>query len=321
MVYTEDLKSFAARIKGSSPFSATKYYLKGYSMRNKIITFAILSFLTGCNFTFSSTSTNSSETLNENSSTGISVSSTGNSSEFDFSTTFDFESTSISTIDTDFLISSSTSFENSTSSNEHETHEYCGDFIIHHNEECDDGNTIDNDDCSNDCFLPRRVFVTKELFTGNLGGIEGANSICQKEAEYNNVKGIFVAYLGDTTTSPAKNSKFTSYNGWYKTTNGIDVVKGWNGLLNDLFLFPINRHADGNLSQVSSVWTNIWADSGTTKSDSWNCLNWTSNQEYINNYESNYGRLGFNYSVNSEWVDWGYAGCHTTSALYCFQIE
>lgn len=47
----------------------------------------------------------------------------------------------------------------------------------------------------------RRVFITKGIFTGNLGGLEGADQKCQREAEEQGLQGNWKAFLGDDETS------------------------------------------------------------------------------------------------------------------------
>lgn len=42
----------------------------------------------------------------------------------------------------------------------------------------------------------RRVFITQDDFTGNLGGLEGADKICQEEAEKQGFEGKWYAFLG-----------------------------------------------------------------------------------------------------------------------------
>ncbi len=42
----------------------------------------------------------------------------------------------------------------------------------------------------------RRVFITEQGFTGDLGGLEGADKICQEEAERKNFEGVWHAFLG-----------------------------------------------------------------------------------------------------------------------------
>lgn len=47
----------------------------------------------------------------------------------------------------------------------------------------------------------KRVFITQNLYTGNLGGLDGADKICQKEAEALGLAGTWKAFLGDERRS------------------------------------------------------------------------------------------------------------------------
>jgi hypothetical protein len=47
----------------------------------------------------------------------------------------------------------------------------------------------------------KRVFLTKNEYRGNLGGLEGADKICQKEAEEMGLEGNWKAFLGDDNIS------------------------------------------------------------------------------------------------------------------------
>ncbi len=46
----------------------------------------------------------------------------------------------------------------------------------------------------------KRVFITGKSFTGDLGGLEGADRKCQEEADAKKFGGIWKAFLGDDTT-------------------------------------------------------------------------------------------------------------------------
>lgn len=49
-----------------------------------------------------------------------------------------------------------------------------------------------------------RVFITNGSWTGNLGGLEGADAKCVKEAESRGYAGNYVAFIGDNETSAAE---------------------------------------------------------------------------------------------------------------------
>ena len=57
--------------------------------------------------------------------------------------------------------------------------EECGNGIVDPNEECDDGNVSDGDGCSSSCAKEYKiVFLTSKTYSGNLGGLDGADTIC-----------------------------------------------------------------------------------------------------------------------------------------------
>jgi hypothetical protein len=47
----------------------------------------------------------------------------------------------------------------------------------------------------------KRVFITRGLYSGNFGGLDGADRICQREAEAMGLEGKFKALLGDENVS------------------------------------------------------------------------------------------------------------------------
>ncbi|MEK6860963.1 MAG: DUF4215 domain-containing protein, partial [Nanoarchaeota archaeon] len=81
-----------------------------------------------------------------------------------------------------------------------EIKEICGNRLIETGEECDDGNKIDNDGCSSQCKKEElgRVFVSSEKYTGNLGGIYGADEKCQNLALKAGLQGSWIAILSDS---------------------------------------------------------------------------------------------------------------------------
>ena len=67
----------------------------------------------------------------------------------------------------------------------------------------------------------RRVFITEESYTGNLDGLEGANEICQTEADAQDFGGIWQAFLGgDSDEDLAIERLKRTYNG----TDGVFIA-------------------------------------------------------------------------------------------------
>jgi cysteine-rich repeat protein len=75
---------------------------------------------------------------------------------------------------------------NTASATTHDQGSICGDGIPDSNEECDDGNSIDNDGCHNDCTLPYCgdgvIDQDEECDDGNTIDNDGCSAICTIEA-------------------------------------------------------------------------------------------------------------------------------------------
>lgn len=188
----------------------------------------------------------------------------------------------------------------------------CGDGAVNGPEDCDDGNQVDEDDCSNECVAPRYVFVTASTFTGNLGGLAGADEKCVISGGTIDPNATWVAWLSDSTT-PASMRLDNTFKGYYRLP-GMDkpvIAKGWAGLTSGTLLAPINRtQAGAVVDQKLSVWTNTTV-AGTSAVGSDDCSMWTS----VNNF----GRSGTVGALDAIWTDSGTLTCISTLRLYCFQ--
>ena len=80
----------------------------------------------------------------------------------------------------------------------------CGNGMVEGDEECDDGNANDLDGCSSTCVLEARlVFITSTLHDGNLGGVAGADQICNELASDAGLPGTYMAWL--SSSQPGEN--------------------------------------------------------------------------------------------------------------------
>ncbi len=82
---------------------------------------------------------------------------------------------------------------------------------------------------------PNFVFVTTTNQSGNLGGLAGADAICQARATAGGIPGTFRAWLSSTTTSAA--SRLGMASGWVRKDNPADVwppTRPWALTRNDL---------------------------------------------------------------------------------------
>lgn len=152
-------------------------------------------------------------------------------------------------------------------------------------------------------YLPTRIFATNSSYNGNLGGLSGADAICQANATSNGYSGTWIAFLSDSTTSIASRLTNMKY----------PVVRANDGLLID----PSNLFdgfLDGGvaLSPSRHVWTGSNVN-GTSHSD--NCNNWTANA-----YPA-YGQYGQGDEYDDWWISYSNRACNNTYKLICISND
>ena len=166
----------------------------------------------------------------------------------------------------------------------------------------------------------RTVFVTESVHTGDLGGLEGADAICQAEADAAGLAGTFLAWLSDSSESPF--ARFKHYNAMleplypYKLVDGTLIASGWTDLTDGTVNHMIYVTATGTppnglllawtntmpLGQPFNVLLNPVLDS---------CSDWT------DSWKSGWG--GQLKEDDSNWTITGQVDCGAAAHLYCFQ--
>lgn len=158
----------------------------------------------------------------------------------------------------------------------------------------------------------KTVFVTSGTYTGNLGGIAGANSICQSAATSAGLSGTYYAWIaGSYADDPY--IRFNKTFDRYVLRNGTVVANDWYDLIDGTLTNPIN--IDQNGSTVSgNVWTGShyygWGFNST--GDGVSCLIWTA-------ADTNTGYYGQVSQTNNDWSDKTTSACTNSYHLYCFQ--
>lgn len=156
------------------------------------------------------------------------------------------------------------------------------------------------------CDADKIVFTTATAYTGNLGGIAGADAKCQAEADALNLPGTYYAWLSDDTTSPAErfNRDFGAY---YLSDRTTKIADDWADLTDGTLDNPIGG---------PGVWTNVAAD-GSSNGHTNSCAGWTSDALFTYS-----GNVGDGTSQTSQWnIDPFNSpfACSGTASLYCFQ--
>lgn len=158
---------------------------------------------------------------------------------------------------------------------------------------------------------PKTVFITSATVTGALGGIAGADALCNSLAAASSLPGTYKAWLSDGTSSPA--TTFTK-NYSYLLPDGTTIVAySWADLTDGSLAHNIDQTESGSGVINVLVMTNTNTD-GTTVVDG-ACQNFTSDSE------NEYLRLGIN-EPTADWTTYATGPCLSTFyayQLYCFE--
>lgn len=115
-------------------------------------------------------------------------------------------------------------------------------------------------------FGPKVVFISSVGYTGNMGGIEGADANCQELADLAGIVGSFRAWLSDSTgVSPAL--RFVRSLGPYVRTDGVVVAYNWADLTDGDLAAPITVDENGNLPPITRSDDSPWHTWSATRPD------------------------------------------------------
>jgi cysteine-rich repeat protein len=199
----------------------------------------------------------------------------------------------------------------------------CGDgFVQMGVEVCDDGNNDDMDGCSSTCQTEfKLVFVTSTLHTANLGGLAGADGICQARAAAANLPGTYMAWLSTNLMNGTPATRFAQSVQPYRKVDGVLVANNWADLIDGTLASPINKTElngnppIGNTGCAGGGFATVWSatnGTGALINAASTCTNWTSTNG------GSYWGLATDTSGN--WTAWCSGGsCSWTSPIYCFQ--
>jgi hypothetical protein len=157
---------------------------------------------------------------------------------------------------------------------------------------------------------PNIAFVTSTTHTGNLGGLAGADAICQARASAVGLAGTYRAWLSTSATNAA--TRFGAASGWVRVDN-----KPFANTISDLtagrVLYPLSINERGGSELGSTVWTGTGA-SGSLAGTA--CTDWTDGTSTTIS-----GVIGFPEYATSGWTQNGGATCQNTQHLYCLGVN
>jgi hypothetical protein len=169
------------------------------------------------------------------------------------------------------------------------------------------------------------VFVSSQVYTGNLGGLAGADAKCQGLADSAGFSGTFKAWLTDSSQTAA--SRLTHSTRPYKLVTGSVVANNWNDLISGSLRHAIDRteHSDPPPATTGCspvvpngiVWTDTLSD-GSRGDPSENCGDWTDDIAIAS-------AMGLATLQDDGWSGYCNGGsptfpmCATTNSIYCFE--
>jgi WD40 repeat protein len=161
----------------------------------------------------------------------------------------------------------------------------------------------------------RTVFISRVSFNGNLGGLTGADTICQAEADGPASivpSGTYLAWLSDGTDSP--DTRFTKSSHPYMLPDRTKIAEDFTDLTNGSILHTINIDPTGKPIGMKRYWTGTNSD-GTTAKHLVTCDGWTADP--LANFRGMAGRTD---KSSTTWSSTGSGlGCKRNLRLVCFQ--
>lgn len=189
-----------------------------------------------------------------------------------------------------------------------------------------------DDDCNGEVDDPSpvcalRVFVTSQLYTGDLGGLAGADAKCQALADAASLGGTYKAWLSSSTVDARE--RLTHSSKPYVLVDGSVVANDWDEFASDQHQRPIDLTETGGatpqMAGIPAVYTGSWSN-GTLHT--WTKLGFSEVEAICEDWQSTtyYGTAGLIEAVEDGmatedelWSRGGVAACSTALSLYCLE--
>ncbi|MEM6995077.1 MAG: DUF1554 domain-containing protein [Myxococcota bacterium] len=178
------------------------------------------------------------------------------------------------------------------------------------------GTTIDAGGTTTGGTAPNIAFVTSTRHNGNLGGLSGADDVCNQRAQAAGLPGTYVAYLSDGSTDAR--DRLGTANGWVRTDGRLfardrdDLVAGFGAYTLVLDEFGESIFTFG----PSFVFAFTGTNAGGTAASEARCNEWSDATGGLVG-RAPFVTLPMNHSVASGTAQ----SCDAMAALYCFGTD
>lgn len=157
---------------------------------------------------------------------------------------------------------------------------------------------------------PNFMFVTSTTHTPDLGGLSGADAICQSRAQAAGLPGSYRAWLSTSMINAI--NRLGSASGWM-LTNGHPFANATGDLAAGKVLWPPAVDEAGAQQPSSFVWTGTQGN-GSSNTDG-ACSDWTTASS------SAFATLGTTLGVTDSWSADAAVACTEPLRLFCFGID
>ena len=188
----------------------------------------------------------------------------------------------------------------------------CADNGVCCNGVCCDGCCGDDGTCGA-CL----VFLTSQVFGGDLGGAFGAHTKCQQAADAAELPGSYAAWISDETIVSAPMFRFRRSKQPYVLPDASVVADDWDDLVSDNDLKHQINVTEHNLSVPPAQFVHTYTSPSGTRLDGANecCNGWTSNSDDFSS------TVGLHAAQDAGWTHSTTQPCSTQNRLYCFQQD
>ena len=152
------------------------------------------------------------------------------------------------------------------------------------------------------------IFITSTTYSGNLGGLNGADEICNQHAAAAQLAGNYKAWLSDSEESAA--DRLTHSDVPYVDTLGNVIALNWTELITTDHLTYMYYDEFGSADNTL-VWTGTNAD-GDLYNTALTCSNWLEGS-------SGSAMTGNPSHFDDKWTEYGSVNCSGEQTIYCIQ--
>jgi len=154
---------------------------------------------------------------------------------------------------------------------------------------------------------PLKAFVSSTLTTGNIGGLAGADALCNNAAKAAGLPGTYVAWLSTTTVNAIDRIKA---DGPWQLVNGTEIAKTKADLVKGSLAARFDKDEKGNTPppEEDRVWT-ATGPNGTFSGEDCNAWGGTGGD----------GLVGEAEQTDDDWTALEEEDCTEVNRVYCLQ--